>query len=414
MTGAHPIAVVGAGIIGVAIARALQKAGKPVVLFDAGEPGRGTSFGNAGYIAPDEIFPLTHAASWKRIPGMLFDPLGPLTIRWTEMPFLGSWFLRFALASRPAEVRKAAAALAALQQLSVPAWKKAVREEGLGHLVRARGSLRVYEMEKGFVATRAEREAQRAYGIKVEELPREACRQLVPELAESIFGGVFFPEGMHVTDPFDVVRALFRNFTAAGGRFVQERVTAVDRDGAALATESKTHPAAAVVVATGHRSGALLRPLGHNVPLIAERGYHAEVEHGKLKFDLPLGFYERGFYITPMTGGLRLAGTVEFSSAEKDHPPTWRRADILVGHARELLPGVTGREKSRWMGNRPTLPDFLPVLGRAPGSRGLYLAFGHQHLGLTLSMATSELISSLVATGKTAIDVKPFALERFQ
>jgi glycine/D-amino acid oxidase-like deaminating enzyme len=414
MSGENPIAVIGAGIVGVAIARALQKAGRRVMLFDAGEPGRGTSFGNAGYIAPDEIFPLTHAGTWRRIPGMLLDPLGPLTIRWTEMLSLAPWFFRFAAASRPERVRRATEALAGLQKLSVPAWRAAVREEKLGELVRARGSLRVFETRKAFDATAGEREAQRAFGIKAEALSREACRQLVPELAPAIHGGVFFPEGMHTPNPFKIVESLFNTFTAEGGAFVRERVLALNGDGTCITTGSQTYTTDAVVMAAGHRSGALLRPLGFRVPLIAERGYHVEVKHPRLKFDLPLGFYERGFYITPMASGLRLAGTVEFSSAEQDHEPDWRRADLLARHAAALLPGVPGKETGRWMGHRPTLPDFLPVIGRAPGSRGLYLAFGHQHLGLTLSMATAGLISSLIAAGKTAIGLEPFALERFQ
>jgi D-amino-acid dehydrogenase len=153
--------------------------------------------------------------------------------------------------------------------------------------------------------------------------------------------------------------------------------------------------------------------IGVRAPLGAERGYHVVVDHKPLGFDMCLGSHERGFFITPMDGGLRLAGTVEFSPAGKILAANWKRADILKTHVAELLPGVAGEETGRWMGHRPTLPDFLPALGHAPGLENLYLSFGHQHLGLTLAPVSAEILSGLVAGGKTALDISPFDILRF-
>ena len=158
----------------------------------------------------------------------------------------------------------------------------------------------------------------------------------------------------------------------------------------------------------------MLERIGLHVPMSAERGYHVEMTHDEISLDCPLGFHERGFYITPMKSGLRLAGTTEFTSATTDPAPNWKRADILKAHVQDLLPNIAKEETHRWMGRRPTLPDFLPVLGTAPNNKNLFLCFGHQHLGLTLSAVSAELMVALVNRATPAVDLTPFAIERFQ
>jgi D-amino-acid dehydrogenase len=174
------------------------------------------------------------------------------------------------------------------------------------------------------------------------------------------------------------------------------------------------HEFDAVAVCAGYLSGRLLKPLNYRVPLVAERGYHVEMSHRETRLDMPIGVFERGFYITPMSSGLRLAGTTEFSSADHDAGPNWARAEILKRHISDIMPGLAREETHRWMGHRPTLPDFLPVLGVAPGRGNLYLAFGHHHLGLTLSAVTARIMSDLVASGTASIPIEAYALQRFQ
>lgn len=410
------IAVIGAGIIGVTLARNLQKNGAKVILFDPADPGSGTSSGNAGYIATDEIIPLAHGQNLMSVPKMIMDPLAPLSIRWQEFLPLLPWFIRFARACRPSVVKHGVTALAGLQKHALASWQQVFKSEKLQELRRLNGALKIFETDKGFEETQSERELQRRFGIELEELGFDEVHQMVPELSKNVRYGIFAPNGIHIIDPYRLTKKIFQNFQNDGGQLVGEAIMALEQNGkkiSALITASGRHEVGSVVLAAGHKSAALLKPLGFKIPLVAERGYHVMLDHRPLKFDKPVGSHERGFFITPMTEGLRLAGTVEFCRAEKDAPPNWKRADILKTHINELMPGVTLKETSRWMGHRPTLPDFLPVLGRAPGFNNLYLSFGHQHLGLTLATISADTLTALILSGKSPVDISPFDIKRF-
>ncbi len=412
-----PVAVIGAGIIGVMLARKLQKAGKRVLLFDPVEPGMETSFGNAGYIAMDEIFPLAHGNVLASLPRMLMDPLGPLSIRWQEMHRLWPWFLKFTLACRPRVAARGVAALADIQSGAEAAWKTVIAQEKLGDLIRQHGSLKVFESDRGFEENQGQRDAQRNFGIDCREMSGKEVRHMVPELAKSIRHGAYYANGMHTTNPYTLTKRLFEAFLKDGGKFLKERVLFLEHKATYIKrvrTNGALYAVGKVVVTTGYQSGRILTPLNYRVPIIAERGYHIEVTHKPLKFDMPIGVYERGFYITPMDSGLRLAGTTEFSSAAHNENPNWRRSIILKRHIKELMPGITGKETSRWMGHRPTMPDFLPVLGKSPKLDNLYLAFGHQHLGLTLAAITGDIMVDVLAGRKPSIDLAPFDIKRFQ
>ncbi len=410
------IAVIGAGIIGVMQARKLQKDGYRVVLFDPDDPGMGCSFGNAGYVASDEILPLSHGISFTAVMKMLLNPLAPLTIRWRQIFSLIPWFLRFLAASRPRQRAKSAEALAALQKGALGAWNKVIREEGLTPMVRKNGALIVFETEKGFAREKPKLGFLEQNNIDFSVISGDQAREMIPELGPKVTKAIYYPNGFHVRDPYRVTKKIFDNFIKAGGRYFAEKVTAFDQEGGvlkAIISDKGRHQVDAAVLCAGHQSGGLMNTLGVKTPLVAECGYHVVLDHKPLEFDMTLGSHERGFFITPMDGGLRLAGTVEFSPAGKDLSPNWKRADILKTYAAELLPGVATEETGRWMGHRPTLPDFLPALGHAPGIENLYLSFGHQHLGLTLAPVSAEILSDLIASGKTALDLSPFDIRRF-
>ena len=409
------IIVVGAGIVGAATARALQRAGNRVTLLDSGEPGRATSYGNAGFVAIDHVLPLARPSTLKRVPQMLMDRTGPLTVHPASLPWLLPWMARFALAAySPAEVRKGIESFGALMAEASVAWKAEIQASGLGELFTTKGALYVYENDAAFAAGEEERGLQRARGTVLEVVDGQRARELAPGLSDRIVRGVYYPHGMHTINPYKVVTTLAERFAAEGGTILRSRVRAFGRDGdrvTSVRTTDQELPADAVVIAAGRASGELTRLLGFNAPLVAERGYHVMLAPDNVRFDLPVSPAGRGFFITPMEEGLRLAGTVELAAPHQ--PPSWHRADLLVSHLKEVFPGVGGAERSRWIGERPTLPDFRPAIGRAPRLANVYCGYGHQHVGLTLATATGRLIARQMAGEELPEALKPCDPGRF-
>jgi D-amino-acid dehydrogenase len=397
------VIVIGAGIVGTATARALQRAGHTVTLLDSAEPGRGTSYGNAGFIAIDHLLPLARPSTLKRVPQMLMDRTGPLTVHPPSLPWLLPWMARFALAAySPAEVKKGVDSFGLLMAEANVAWKAEIQASGLGELFRTQGALYVYESEAAFAAGEEERALQKAKGTVFEIVDGNRARELAPGLSERIVRGVYYAHGMHTINPYKVVATLAERFAADGGNIVRGRVRGFGRDGAnggdrvtSVKITDQDLPAKAVVIAAGRASGELTRLLGFNAPLVAERGYHVMLAPDNVRFDLPVSPAERGFFITPMEEGLRVAGTVELAAPHQ--PPSWHRADLLVRHLKNVFPGVGGAEQSRWIGERPSLPDFRPAIGRAPRLANVYCGYGHQHVGLTLATATGRLIARQMA-----------------
>ncbi|MBJ2286013.1 FAD-binding oxidoreductase [Pseudomonas sp. MF6755] len=407
------IVVVGAGIIGVACALQLARQGRQVRVIDAQAPGMGASYGNAGHLATEQVFPIADVSILKRLPAMLMDPMGPLRLDWTYLPRALPWFIRLLLNLRPASYQRSVAGLRALNESSLGAWQRLLHSIGQAQLLREDGSLLVFERAESRVALDALQQRMRQQGVAVEFWSGNAVRTAAPQLSDAIQGGLFFPSTGHFLDPYTVVGALVNAAKAEGVQFHQQRVLdgRLENRGVSLMTDQGAWTARQVLIACGAHSARLTAALtGKQVPLDTERGYHLMLPHEHQRLPFAVTSLERKFIMTPMTGGLRLAGTVEFAGLNR--PANMQRAWQLHRLSKGLFRHeLNDRDATPWMGFRPSLPDSLPIIDRVCEGKVL-LAFGHQHLGLTQAAVTAERVGQLAA-GESVPELKPYGLDRF-
>jgi D-amino-acid dehydrogenase len=393
---APDIAVVGAGIVGVACALALARQGQKVVVLDAQEPGRGASYGNAGHLATEQVFPIADASILKRLPAMLLDPMGPLRLDWKYMPQAIPWFTRLLLNLRPEPFRRTVAGIRELNENSLGAWHRLLAAIGCSQLMKLDGSLLVFERGEARQALDALKARMQQQGVPVQFWQAGAVQDAAPQLSERIQGGLFFPATGHFMDPYRLVVALVHAAKTSGVQFIQSKVEGgqLNASGVALNTDQGAVHARQVLIACGAHSAPLTAKLtGRKVPLDTERGYHLMLPHEHDRLPFAVTSMERKFIMTPMDEGLRLAGTVEFAGLKS--PPNMQRAWQL----HRLSQGLFKQELSLsdatpWMGFRPSLPDSLPIIDRVCDGKVL-LAFGHQHLGLTQAAVTAEMVVQL-------------------
>ncbi|HEY3845630.1 MAG TPA: FAD-binding oxidoreductase [Acetobacteraceae bacterium] len=409
------VAVVGAGIVGVSCALHLRHAGHDVTLLDPRPPGTATSFGNAGGIVTGAVVPNSTPALRRDLPRILFDKDSPVRLRWSYLPKLAPWLLRFLLEGRDARVRQLAQALQPLVSRAYDAHRELIALSGADGIVRPVGWLKVYASEASFTATQYERTIMQANGVRFDVLHGDDIRQLEPALAPRFERALFQPDSASVSSPRKLTEAYAAQFIRSGGVVVQERVRGIapDAAGVTLDCEFGYRQFDAAVIAAGAWSKELVRQVGDRVLLDTERGYHLNLERGDVG-DLrhPVVFPDQGgFVLAPMQDGIRLTSGVELAGL--DAPPDFSRIRRLVPKAKEALPGLSGQVTRQWMGYRPSTPDSLPVIGRSPRSPHVYYAFGHQHLGLTLAAITGRLVAALVSGKPPEFDISPYRIERF-
>ncbi len=408
------VTVIGAGIVGISCALYLLRDGHAVTVVDRNPPGDGCSQGNAGMFSSDSFVPLSIPGMLTQVPGWLFDPLGPLFIRWRHLPNMLPWLVRFVLAGAPRRVEEICDALEPLLASSLEehqALAKGTEAEGL---IRALGCMYVYEDAKSLAREAADWDMRRAYGTVIERLDGDQIRQREPALASIYENGYYLPNLGHTVEPMLLVKGLARHFEQSGGVILQREILDIEAgpDGPRrLATDQGAVDVDVLVIAAGAFSGRLTAKLGSPVPMQGERGYHVTIADSGIHLNVPVFVSTYKFIATPMTPGIRIAGTAEFGGL--DAAPNYARARVLLQHARKMLPGIDTADVSEWSGLRSTLPDSLPVIGPSPHHPNLFFAFGHQHLGLTCGPKTGRLIADLVAGRTPIIDIGPFRADRF-
>jgi len=404
--------VVGGGVIGTTTALALQRAGWAVTLIEAEDIPRAASWGNAGHIATEQAEPIASPAMVRGFAKRLFFRGGALALPPREIATWLPFSLRLLKAARPARYERAHEALAGLLAQAMPAWQRHVAALGAPDLLRAHGHVVLWETPESAARGLANWQAADTGTARFRSLTEAELQDWRAQIRAPIAGGIRFEGSGQIADPTRLAETTSARFVDDGGTRIVARVASVG-DGEVRLTDNRRMTADQIVVTAGVASAALLRPFGLKAPIIAERGYHLQTGPDvDWPADLPpVVFEDRSMIVTRFAGGLRAASIVEFARAQaKPDPAKWNR---LRQHIAALgLP--IGEDAKPWMGARPTLPDYLPAIGRVPGAKGVSYAFGHNHLGLTLAPITGELVAAMLAGKSPPFPTSPFELQRFR
>lgn len=412
--------VIGAGIIGMTIAERLSHDGRKVLLLDREAEGaqhypkQNCSSGNAGHIATHAVLPLSTMETLLSLPKILLDSSGPLSIRWSYVPKMLPWLIRFGCAAKPAQVKASTLALSTLNAAALASYDRLLARTGLQNLMIKRGAITLYQTERGRHTHWHTVRVMRDHGVTVNTLTAQEISDLEPDICKDHAGAIYFPDEAHTLNPQQLLMGLKGIFLSRGGMYQQANVLTIspnDDGTVSLNTSAGVFHCCRVVIAAGAWSKPLAKILGYSVPLDTERGYHLMLPKSGVALSRPITSFEHSFVMTPMEQGLKLAGMVELAGLNASENPV--HTNRLFEHAQKILPGLGCDGASRWMGFRPSLPDSLPVIAKAPRHSSIYFAFGHQHLGLTQAAITAEIVSELVTNVKPSINIEPFRIDRF-
>ena len=407
--------IVGAGIVGLYTALYLRQAGWRVQIIDRGEPGMACSAGNAGALSSASVAPLGMPGVVRQAPRMLLDPSGPLSVPPHYWLTAAPWLLRFIQASSPQKVTAISLALKQLLDQAIVCHQNSMKQLGHNDLINLTGQLHVYPNEQAAAKDSGGWALRRQHGVKVETLDHGQIHDLEPDVGAHYQVGYFMPDQGMVVNPLRQSQSIAAALASWGVEFLQDEVLSLQREGQRIVgvrCRQGEHKVSRVIVCAGAWSAQLLKDLGYRVPLETQRGYHLTLANSGITLSRPVVAADRKIFVTPMETGLRLAGTVEFGGLER--PPTQRRLEPLLQYGKLLLPELnTASEAQSWMGHRPCLPDSLPVLGPVQAIEGLWLNFGHGHLGLTMSAVSGKLLSQAMQGQTPDISLAPYAVERF-
>lgn len=407
------VGVIGGGITGISAAIFLRRDGHDVTLYDPGDPGAGTSSGNAGVISTGGIIPTATPYVLKRVPKMLLDPYGPLTIRWRYLPAIAPWLASLVLNGAPSRVEANARAKAALLDHAYDTYRVLTRETGTEPYVRHTGLLTVFETDTGWRRAQWIFDLLRRCNRNFEVLSQDQIRQMEPGLAPIFRHAYLLPENGMILHPGKLVTDLHAAFQRMGGTIVKQKVQRIERvDGMArrLVTERGSEDFESLVVSAGAWSKQFLRQLGTRILLDAERGYHIMLPQPDPGLRRPVNVYEDTMFLSPMQHGLRLTTGVELAGT--DAPPDYTRARRMIKRAARAVTNLEQREQSAWLGFRPSTPNSVPFIGRAPGHANVYCAFGGGHIGMTLGPISGRITADLVAGRDPGVDLSPYAVDR--
>jgi len=404
--------IVGAGIQGICIGLQLLKKNIPVTIFDKQDPARMASYGNAGHFSPYAVLQFNRPDILVNIPKMLFSSYGPLSLKWNYVPKMIPWFFNFVKNCNKKSMLHTAKYMHQILDLSLDAYDELFKEIDTTNLVERKGIIYGWTNEN-LKSRKLEMKVRADLGVKQTAVSKAEISDLEPNLQPIFDSGVLFDYAWHARDPYQIAKRLFDLYIKKGGKFIKENVNEIKQTSpqeTLIKTESKEYIFEKSVIACGAFSKKLTDQLGENIPLETERGYHVHFKGMDHLLSRAVINLDRGFGLTPMNQGMRAVGTVELGGLS--NPPSKKRIDYIIRCAKELLPELDKHE-DEWLGFRPTLPDFLPVIGPSQKNKNIVYAFGHHHLGWTLGAITGKVVSGIVAEENTNLNLAPYNSSRF-
>jgi len=406
------VAIVGAGIQGISNALFLQKKGFDVTIFDKDEPGSpAASYGNAGHFSPYACVLMNRPDVLTDVPAMLLSSTGPLALKWNYVPKMIPWFLQFLRNCTTKRMMHTAKNMHQILDLALSAYDELFDDIDLEGLVEKKGILYIWN-DQSLKSRELEIKVRSELGVDQQVVSPKEIHDLEPNIKPFYHGGVYYKYGRHAKNPKKILLKLFNLFLKKGGKFLKMKVEDINFDGEkpAVKTETQRYIFDKLVIACGAFSKKLTDNLGEKIPLDTERGYHVHFKNCDHLLTRPVIFSNRGFGITPMEQGLRVVGTVEFGGLE--NPPSKSRVKNLINNAKYML-GDLPEHEDEWLGFRPTLPDFLPVMGPSKNHKNIFYCFGHHHLGWTLGPISGKIIAGMIAEENTNLNLSPYSSARF-
>ena len=407
------IGIVGSGIQGISNALFLQKKGFNVTIFDRDDPGSpAASYGNAGHFSPYASLSLNRTDVLADVPAMLLSSTGPLALKWNYVPKMIPWFIKFIFNTSKNKMMHTARNMHQILDLALPAYDELFDEIDLGDLVENKGILYIWN-DKDLKSRELEIKVRDELGVKQQLVNKKEIHDLEPNIKPFYHAGVYYPYARHARNPKKILLKLFELFLKKGGKFQKTNVKDIkfdDQEKPHFITDSDKYIFDKAVIACGAFSKKLTVKLDEKIPLDTERGYHVHFKDCDYLLSRPVIFSNRGFGITPMQQGLRVVGTVEFGGLK--NPLSKSRVKNLIDNAKYML-GDLPEHEDEWLGFRPTLPDFLPVMGPSKNHKNVFYCFGHHHLGWTLGPISGKIVSGMIAKENTNLNLNPYSSARF-
>jgi len=406
------IGIVGAGIQGISNALFLQKKGFSVTIFDRDEPGSpAASYGNAGHFSPYASVPINRPDVLTDVPAMLLSSTGPLALKWNYVPKMMPWFLQFIRNCTTKRMMHTAKNMHQILDLALPAYDELFDDIELGGLVEKKGILYIWN-DQSLKSRELEIKVRNELGVDQQVITPIEIHDLEPNIKPIYHGGVYYQYGRHARNPKKILLKLYDLFLKKGGKFLKMNIKDINfnDEKPVIKAETQSFLFDKIVIACGSFSKKLTDNLDEKIPLDTERGYHVHFKDCDHLLSRPVIFQNRGFGITPMEQGLRVVGTVEFGGL--DNPLSKSRVKNLINNAKYMM-GDLPEHEDEWLGFRPTLPDYLPVIGPSKKYKNVFYCFGHHHLGWTLGPISGKIIAGMIAEENTNLDLKPYSSLRF-